>query len=104
MVKRNAHTAVLTIPGTGGKTVRGLWEKGSAPTTIIIRGHYDPVNNSRVVIKKNSVGDEKEVHGEFYTHAKLPDVKPIHMTISEIGIDVDIINSDSYQSHSVIYV
>lgn len=103
MVKRNSHTAVVTIPGSGG-LVNGEWvEGGAAPTEIEVKGHYDPVNNSRVVIKVNSQGNEKEVHGEFYTRSKAVK-EATHMHIASIEISVDIISWDQYQSHSVIYV
>lgn len=103
MVKRNAHTAIVTIPGIAGKLVNGEWVEGAQPTEIEVKGHYDPVNNSRVVIKQNSKGDEKEVHGEFYTRTKA-DKTATHLLIASIGIDVDIISWDQYQTHSVIYV
>ncbi len=103
MVKRNAHTAVVTVPGSGGKVVNGEWVNGESPIQLEVKGHYDPVSNSRVVIKVNSQGNEKEVHGEFYTRAKA--VKEAsHLHIDSIGIDVDIISWEQYQSHSVIYV
>ena len=103
MVKRNAHTAIVTLPGTAGKLVNGEWVEGAQPIEIEVKGHYDPVNNSRVVIKQNSMGDEKEVHGEFYTRTRADKIAT-HLLIASIGIDVDIISWDQYQTHSVIYV
>lgn len=103
MVKHNAHTAIVIIPGSGGKVVNGEWVEGGQPTEIEVKGHYDPVSNSRVVIKVNPQGNEKEVHGEFYTRAKA-DKNATHLSIASIGIDVDIISWEQYQSHSVIYV
>ncbi len=103
MVKRNAHIAIVTIPGTGGGLVNGEWAEGGESTKIEVKGHYDPVSNSRVVIKANSLGNEKEVHGEFYSHSKA-DKTAIHLAIASIGVDVDIISWEQYQSHSVIYV
>lgn len=102
MVKHNAHTAIVTIPGSGGM-VNGEWVDSGEPTEIELKGHYDPVNNARVVIKKNSLGNEKEVHGEFYTHSKA-DKTASHLVVASIGVDVDIISWEQYQSHSVIYV
>lgn len=103
MVKRNAHTAIVAIPCSVGKVVNGEWVEDSQPVEVEVRGHYDPVNSSRMVIKRNSLGDEKEVHGEFYTRAKA-DRTATHLSIASIGIDVDIISWDQYQTHSVIYV
>jgi hypothetical protein len=103
MVKRCAHTAIVTFSDKG-EWVNGEW-KESATNEVIVKGHYDPVNNSRVVIKVNSLGNESEVHGEFYTHQKRPDkATPIHLCIDSIGIDADVITWDNYQTHSVIYV
>jgi len=101
MVKRNAHIAVVTT-STGGSLVNGEWVEGQ-PSTSEVKGHYDPVNNSRNVLKKNSMGNEVEVHGEFYTRSKaLPEAT--HLSITSIGIDVDIISWEQYQSHSIIFV
>jgi|WetSurMetagenome_2_1015567.scaffolds.fasta_scaffold787084_2 hypothetical protein len=102
MVKRNAYTAIVSL-SSAGHLVKGEWVD-SAPSILEVKGHYDPVNNSRVVIKSNSLGNEKEVHGEFFTHSKVPTDNPTHLLIKDIGIDVDIITWEQYQSHSIIYV
>lgn len=103
MVKRNAHTAIVAIPDCGVKVVNGERVEDGQPVEVEVKGHYDPVNSSKVVIKRNSMGDEKEVHGEFYTRTKA-DRTATHLSIASIGIDVDIISWDQYQTHSVIYV
>lgn len=101
MVKRNAHIATVTTI-SGGSVVNGEWVEGK-PSTSEVKGHYDPVNNSRSVLKKNTVGNEVEVHGEFYTRAKvIPGAT--HLLIASIGIDVNIISWEQYQSHSIIFV
>lgn len=43
MVRRNAHTAVVTVPGSGGKVVNGEWVNGESPTQLEVKGHYDPL-------------------------------------------------------------
>lgn len=103
MVKRNAHIAVVTIPGTGGGVVNGEWVEGGNPIELSVKGHYDPVSNSRVVLKTNTLGNEQEVHGEFYTRSKA-DKTATHLAVASIGIDVNIITWEQYQSHSIIFV
>lgn len=103
MVKRNAHIATVTIPGTGGGVVNGEWVEGGNPTELSVKGRYDPVSNSMVVLKTNSLGNEVGVHGEFYTRTKA-DKTATHLDIASIGVDVNIITWEQYQSHSIIFV
>jgi|WetSurMetagenome_2_1015567.scaffolds.fasta_scaffold131782_3 hypothetical protein len=103
MVKRCPHTAIVTISGKG-EWVNGEW-KESPSSKITVKGHYDPVNNSRVVVKTNSQGNETEIHGEFFTHQKCPEgITPTHLCIDTIAIDVDIVTWENYQTHSIIFV
>lgn len=103
MVKRYPHIAIVTIE-TGGKLLKGEWIDGKA-SEITVSGRYDPISDSTVVLKRNSVGDEMQVHGYFYTKVQpSKDVKYLRLKIDEKGIDVPIICWESYQSHSIINV
>lgn len=103
MVKRRPHTAVVTVTAKG-QYVKGEFVEGS-PETITITGRYDPVNSRAEVLKRNSLGDEMRVRGEFYTKSQPPaDKTPTHVTIAQLNIDVDIISWEPYQSHSIISV
>lgn len=70
MVKRYPHTAIVTID-VNGKTVNGEWVPGK-PIEISVPGRYDPVSDGTVVYKRNSAGDEAQVHGYFYTKIQPP--------------------------------
>lgn len=103
MVKRYPHTAIVTIDATG-KLVDGEWVKGD-PVEMPVVGRYDPVSDSVVVLKHNSQGDEKQVHGYFYTKVQPPkDSKFMRLKVASKGIDVPIICWEPYQSHSIICV
>lgn len=103
MVTRYPHTAIVTYE-TGGKLVKGEWVDGDI-VTISVKGRYDAVSDGRIVVKKNSLGDEKQVHGYFYTKVRPDiDVKYQRLQVPSLGIDVDIICWEPYQSHSVICV
>lgn len=103
MVKRRPHTAVVTVT-TKGQYVSGEFVEGS-PETITITGRYDPVNSRAEVLKRNLLGDEMRVRGEFYTKSQPPaDKIPTHITIARLNINVDIISWEPYQSHSIISV
>ena len=65
MVTRYPHTALITYE-IGGKLVNGEWVDGETKT-LSVKGRYDSVSDGRIVMKKNSLGDEKQVHGYFYT-------------------------------------
>lgn len=103
MVKRYPHTAIVTFE-IDGKLVDGEWQRGKSGTISII-GRYDPVSDGRIIKKSNALGDEKQVHGYFYTKAR-PDIdtKYIRIHVPAFGINVEIICWEPYQSHSVICV
>lgn len=103
MVKRYPHTAIVTIEANG-RLVDGEWIPGD-PVEISVPGRYDPVSDGRIVFKRNSAGDEAQVHGYFYTKMQPPaDSKFLRAKVVSKGIDVPIICWESYQSHSVICV
>lgn len=103
MVKRYPHAAIVTIDVTG-KLVDGEWVKGD-PIEMPVVGRYDPVSDGVVVLKRNSQGDEKQVHGYFYTKVQPPkDSKFMRLKVAAKGIDVPIICWEPYQSHSIICV
>lgn len=63
----------------------------------------DPVSDGTVVYKRNSAGDEAQVHGYFYTKIQPPaDSKFLRLKVASKGIDVPIICWEPYQSHSII--
>ena len=52
-------------------------------------------------MKKNSLGDEKQVHGYFYTKVRPDiDVKYLRLQVPSLNVDVDIICWEPYQSHT----
>ena len=103
MVKRYPHTAIVTID-VNGKTVNGEWVPGK-PIEISVPGRYDPVSDGTVVYKRNSAGDEAQVHGYFYTKVRPDiDVKYLRLQVPSLNVDVDIICWEPYQSHSIINV
>lgn len=103
MVKRYPHTAIVTIEANG-RLVAGEWIPGES-VEISVPGRYDPVSDGRIILKRNSAGDEAQVHGYFYTKMQLPaDSKFLRVKVVSKGIDVPIICWESYQSHSVICV
>lgn len=98
-MKRYSHTAIVMIQS--GSLVKGEWVAGE-PREIEVNGQYFPSNNGQQV-KQNPDGREFVVHGEFSTKAcPVPDAK--HIRIDSIGLDVDIICWEPFQTHSVIYV
>mgnify|MGYP001161765637 FL=1 len=103
MVTRYPHTALITYE-IGGKLVNGEWVDGETKT-LSVKGRYDSVSDGRIVMKKNSLGDEKQVHGYFYTKVRPDiDVKYLRLQVPSLNVDVDIICWESYQSHSIINV
>lgn len=103
MVKRYPHTAIVTID-VEGQVVNGEWVPGES-VKISVPGRYDPVSDGAVVMKRNSVGDEAQVHGYFYTKMQPPfDSKFLRLKVESKGIDVPIICWEPYQSHSIINV
>lgn len=103
MVKRYPHTAVVTID-VAGKVVDGEWVPGE-PKKISVPGRYDPVSDGAVVMKRNSAGDETQVHGYFYTKMQPPvGSKFLRLKVEAKGIDVPIVCWEPYQSHSIINV
>lgn len=98
MVKRYAHTAVVTV--TTGALVKGEWVEDESQEIEVI-GQYFPSNSGNV--KTNVDGEERPVHGEFSTKA-LPAKGATHIRIDRIGLDTDIIVWEPFQTHSVIYV
>lgn len=99
MVKRYSHTAVVTVSTV--TLVKGEWVKGDS-TEVTVRGQYFPSNSGQQV-KTNADGKEFVVHGEFFTKAR-PLKDATRIRIDSIGLDVEIICWDPFQSHSVIYV
>lgn len=103
MVKRYPHTAIVTI-GIEGHLINGEWAEGK-PIELSVTGRYDPVSDSVVVLKRNAVGDEAQVHGYFYTKMQPPtEGKFFRLIVASKGIDVPVICWEPYQSHSVICV
>lgn len=103
MVTRYPHTALITYE-IGGKLVNGEWVDGETKT-LSVKGRYDSVGDGRIVMKKNSLGDEKQVHGYFYTKVRPDiDVKYLRLQVLSLNVDVDIICWEPYQSHSIINV
>lgn len=99
MVKRYSHTAIVTIQS--GALVKGEWVAGVS-LDIEVKGQYYPSNSGQQV-KQNADGKEFIVHGEFSTKVRpVSDAK--HIRIDSIGLDVNIICWESFQTHSVIYV
>lgn len=98
MVKRHSHTAVVTV--STGSLIKGEWVAGE-PQEIEVKGQYFPDNSGTQ--KKNIDGKERPVHGEFSTKER-PVPNANHIRIDSIGLDVDIICWEPFQSHSVIYV
>ena len=103
MVKRYPHTAIVTMSAKGqvvdGELVPGI------PVEISVSGRYDPVSDGRIVLKRNSAGDEAQVHGYFYTKVRPDiDVKYLRLQVPSLNVDVDIICWEPYQSHSIINV
>lgn len=103
MVKRRPHTATVTFE-SNGKLVEGEWIDG-VPSTISIDGRYDPASDGHITKKRNALGDEKQVSGYFYTNVR-PElgINYQRLQVPVLGIDVEIICWEPYQSHSVICV
>ena len=98
MVKRYPHTAIVTIEANG-RLVDGEWIPGE-PVEISV-----PVSDGRIVLKRNSAGDEAQVHGYFYTKMQPPaGSKFLRLKVESKGIDVPVICWELYQSHSIINV
>lgn len=100
---RYPHKAVVTLESNGA-LIDGEWQDG-VKTEMLISGRYESVSDGRIVMKSNPLGDEKQVHGYFYTKER-PDINTAYqrLRIDSLGIDVDIICWESFQSHSVINV
>ena len=68
-------------------------------------GETDSVSDGTVVYKRNSAGDEAQVHGYFYTKIQPQSgSKFLRLKVASKGIDVPIICWEPYQSHSIINV
>ena len=102
MVKRYPHIAIVTIE-VESEIVKGEYVEGSKDT-IEIKGRYDPVGDARVVIKRNALGDEKQVSGYFYTKTRPVSGNIARLVVDSLGIDVPVICWEPYQSHSIICV
>ena len=103
MVKRYPHTAIVTM-SANGQLVDGEWVPG-IPVEISVSGRYDSVSDGRIVLKRNSAGDEAQVHGYFYTKMQPPTgSKFLRLKVESKGIDVPVICWELYQSHSIINV
>lgn len=102
MVKRYPHIAIVTIE-VEGEIVKGEYVEGSKDT-IEIKGRYDPAGDARIVIKRNALGDEKQVSGYFYTKVRPVSGNVTRLVVESLGIDVPVICWEPYQSHSIICV
>lgn len=103
MVKRYPHKAIVTFESNGG-LVNGEWVEGQKGS-IELLGRYDPVNDARIATKFNALGNEKQVHGYFYTKAKADPSKAYQkLKVDAMSIDADIICWEQYQTHSIICV
>ena len=84
---------------------RPLLEPMEIPVEISVSGRYDPVSDGRIVLKRNSAGDEAQIHGYFYTKMQPPaGSKFLRLKVESKGIDVPVICWELYQSHSIINV
>lgn len=101
MVTRYSHIALVTIE-TGGKVTKGKYVEGNKEV-VRVKGRYDSVSDPRFVVKKNAMGEEKEVSGQFYTSCRKME-GATHIVIDSLGVDVPIICWDQFQSYSVINV
>lgn len=103
MVKRYPHKATVTFEHEG-KLVNGEWQAGEKRNIDII-GRYDPVSDGRIIKKLNPLGNEKEVHGYFYTKYR-PNINTDYqrLKVPALGIDVAIVCWEQYQTYSVICV
>ncbi|MGR4857902.1 hypothetical protein ABLT32_02215 [Bacteroides pyogenes] len=103
MVKRYSYVAIVTVE-VSGSVINGEWQEGRTEK-VEVKGHYDSMNDSRIIIRRNPNGDEKQVSGFFYTKRKPKfEGTPVRLTVPELDIDVPVICWDPYQSHSVINV
>ena len=74
-----------------GRLVDGEWVPG-IPVEISVSGRYDSVSDGRIVLKRNSAGDEAQVHGYFYTKMQPPaGSKFLRLKVESKGIDVPVI-------------
>lgn len=98
---RSPHIALVTIE-TGGKLTEGKYVEGNKEV-VRVKGRYDSVSDPRFVVKKNEMGCEKQVSGQFYTSCRKME-GATHIVIDSLKVDVPIICWDQYQNYSVINV
>lgn len=96
---RYPHTAIITV--ATGSMVKGAWVAG-IPTTESIQGRFEPSNSSNI-IRRNALGNEVVVQGQFFTKAKAIEGASI-LTITILALDAKIICWEQFQTHSVINV
>lgn len=101
MVTRYPHIALVIIE-TGGEVTEGKYVEGSKEV-VKVKGRYDSVSDPRFVVRKNAMGQEKEVNGQFYTSVRKIE-GATHILIDSLGVNVPIICWDQFQSYSVINV
>lgn len=101
MVKRYPHTAIITIE-RGNAIVRGSYQEGRKET-ITIHGRYEVTDSRGEIRRKNALGDELKVVGEFYASCSKIE-NATHIVIKSLGVDASIICWEQLQSHSIISV
>lgn len=96
---RYPHTASISV--ATGSVVKGAWVAG-VPTTELIQGRFEP-SNSNNIIRKNTLGNEVVVQGQFFTKATAIS-GATSLVIESLGLDRKIICWEQFQTHSVINV
>lgn len=100
MIKRYSHIAIVSGE-VGGELVDGEHVKGTT-FDMPVKGQYFSDNSGRQV-KRNHLGEEFIVKGEFTTQQKKID-GVTHIQINSIGLDEKIECWEQFQTHSVIYI
>lgn len=95
---RYPHTAVIT--GSNGSTVDGEFVPG-IPRTVTVQGRFE-ASNSNNKIKLNSIGNEVNVRGAFFT--KKQEISGENLVITSLSLDLKIICIEQFQSYTAIYV
>lgn len=96
---RYPHSA--TVSASTGSLVSGEWVAGT-PTTESIQGRFEP-SNSNNIIRKNALGNEVVVQGQFFTKAQAV-AGATSLKIDSIQLERKIICWEQFQTHSVINV
>jgi hypothetical protein len=96
---RYPHSANISTPA--GSVINGEWV-AETPTTESIQGRFEP-SNSNNIIRKNALGNEVVVKGQFFTKAQAI-AGATSLKIDSIQLDAKIICWEPFQTHSVINV